>query len=60
MIPSAEEEADNALLGKDVPADGGKRANGDAEGARALGQQSLGLLNDMSKIKSLYRQTLSH
>jgi len=55
MIPNAEAEADNALLGKTFLQMEELRASGDAEGARALGLQSLGLLNDMSKIPSFIR-----
>ena len=55
MIPDAEEEADNALLGKTYLRMEELRANGDAEGARALGLQSLGLLNDMSKIPAFIK-----
>ena len=55
MIPDAETEADNALLGKTFLQMEELRAKGDTEGARNLGLQSLGLLNDMSKIPSFIR-----
>ena len=50
LVPSAEREADKAILGKTYLKMEQLRAAGDAEGARRLGLNSLEALNDPSQI----------